>query len=116
MSALRSQLDNTYGTWKTGKLIKTEEALELPQIFKVISDHLLDGMPCDRAIQIVTQEPNEVVWKKVLCIHSRYWEAVEGKVQNYYQLRNKWLEGFAKALDVAFQVVDQDTYKLSREA
>lgn len=91
-----------------------EEALSLPQLFKGITDALLDGMPCDHALQLIKQEADEVVWQRRHCVHAPYWQAVGGTVTDYYTLRTAWLEGFAYGAGVTFTVVDEATYALKR--
>lgn len=91
-----------------------EEDLTLPRIYKAISDSLLDGMPCDRAVAIVREEEDEIVWKTMQCVHERYWNEVNGDIRHYYKLREAYLNGFAKALGLKFEVVDTRMYSIKK--
>lgn len=91
------------------KLAQTE-GLSLGMIYKGISDSLLDGMPCDHAIRVMSETDNEIVWTRVTCVHERYWQEVGIDISNYYILREAWLEGLAQAVGVAFEKVDDKTY------
>ena len=97
-----------------GEGLAREEDLSLPIVFKAISDRLLDGMPCDHAMQIIKQETDEVIWRKVICVHEGYWKEVGGDIKNYYVLRKAWLKGLAVALGLAFEQSDENTYVLKR--
>ncbi len=97
-----------------GEKLAREEDLTLPQVFKVISDSLLDGMPCDHALELVKQEADEVIWKRVICVHERYWKEVGGDIKNYYVLRNAWLKGLVAAIGLGFEQADENTYVLKR--
>lgn len=91
-----------------------EEDLTLPRIYKAISDSLLDGMPCDRAVAIVREEEDEIVWKTMQCVHECYWNEVNGDIRHYYKLREAYLNGFAKALGLKFEVVDTRMYSIKK--
>lgn len=97
-----------------GERLAREEGLTVPQVYKAISDSLLDGMPCDHAMQLIKQEVDEVVWKRVICVHERYWKEVGGDIQNYYELRQAWLKGLASAVGLIFDEQDKDIYVLKR--
>lgn len=97
-----------------GERLAREEGLTVPQVYKAISDSLLDGMPCDHAMQLIEQEVDEVVWKRIICVHERYWMEVGGDIKNYYELRNSWLEGLASAVGLSFEIRDENTYVLKR--
>ena len=97
-----------------GERLAREEGLTVPQVYKAISDSLLDGMPCDHAMQLIEQEVDEVVWKRIICVHERYWMEVGGDIKNYYELRSSWLEGLARAVGLSFEMRDENTYVLKR--
>ena len=62
-------------------------------LFKVISDNLLDGMPCDHANSLVENSDDRLVWKRNLCVHEDYWAAVGADISIYYRLREAWIKG-----------------------
>ena len=115
-ASLLGQLETIFyaaGEERASELLQ-EEDLTLPRIYKAISDSLLDGMPCDRAVVIVKQEENEIAWKTVHCVHERYWNEVDGEITYYYKLREAYLNGFAKALGLNFEGLDKRTYAIKR--
>ncbi len=83
-----------------------------PQLFKVISDNLLDGMPCDHANRILGQEESEVIWTRSTCVHSNYWEEVGGDIGLYYELREDWIRGLAEECGFTFERQDEKTFRL----
>ena len=101
------------GEAKARELLQ-EEDLTLPRVYKAISDSLLDGMPCDRAVGIVSEEDDEIVWKTIHCVHEGYWNEVGGDIDHYYKLREAYLNGFAKALGLKFGVLDKRTYSIKK--
>ncbi|MBU3803964.1 MAG: hypothetical protein H9872_04315 [Candidatus Cellulosilyticum pullistercoris] len=111
-----NELENIF--YKNGELVGEElvreEGLTVPRVYKAISDSLLDGMPCDHAIQIIKQEVDEVIWKRSFCVHEHYWKEVGGDIKNYYELRKAWLKGLAKAVGLTFEEQDERTYALKR--
>lgn len=88
------------------------ETLTAPQLFKVITDNLLDGMPCDHANRLLSQEENEVTWIRNVCVHKDYWEEVGGNIELYYALREEWMEGLAEECGFHFERVDEKTFHL----
>lgn len=97
-----------------GEALAREEGLTVPRVYKAISDSLLDGMPCDHAMQLIDQEEDQVVWKRIICVHERYWDEVAGDIKNYYELRSAWLKGLASAVGLRFETIDENTYALKR--
>ena len=97
-----------------GERLAREEGLTVPEVYKAISDSLLDGMPCDHAMQLIQQDADEVIWRRVICVHEHYWKEVGGDIQNYYELRKAWLEGLARAVGLTFEAQDENTYVLKR--
>lgn len=83
-----------------------------PRIYQLISDNLLDGMPCDHANSIVEQSDQEVIWKRNLCVHSPYWDEVDGDINIYYELRDSWMEGLTEGCNYNFRKIDDTTYSI----
>jgi hypothetical protein len=87
--------------------------LDTPQdVFKALFDYLLEGMPCDRVNQPMTQDETSLTWAKRLCIHTEFWQTVEGDVEIFDALRLAWYKGFTgdefsieKSADNQFKVM-----------
>jgi hypothetical protein len=88
--------------------------LKATDIYKVISDNLLDGMPCDHANRILKEGDSEVMWIRNICVHSKYWEEAGGDIAVYYELRDAWLEGLVKDSGFVFEKPDTNTYCIKK--
>ena len=89
-----------------------EYRLDATGIYKAITDNLLDGMPCDHANRVLKQSSDEVIWQRTLCVHSPYWEEIDGDITLYYDLRDAWLEAFITELGYGFEKPQEDTYRI----
>jgi len=79
------------------------------QAYKIISDSLLDGMPCDHANSVIEEGQEKVVWKRNLCVHSDYWQEVNGDIKIYYTLREHFIKGALSDTPYTFEKIDEDT-------
>ena len=101
---------------KNGKLAikKIPVHLNQPdQIFKAIFDFQLDGMPCDRINNPIEGSENHFKWLKRTCLHTAYWEAVDGDIDLYNTLRNQWLDAFISD-DFKLITSDDGVYEIRR--
>lgn len=64
------------------------------EVYDALNDSLLDGMPCDRVNQIISESEDELVWQMTHDIHAPYWNEAGGDVNHYFWLRERWIEGF----------------------
>jgi len=88
----------------------SEATNKASEIYKAISDSLLDGMPCDHANSVLEDEEDRVIWKRNTCVHKSYWEEVGGDVNNYYIFREAFIRGFINDKPVVFEKIDEVTY------
>lgn len=88
--------------------------LNAPRMFQTISDNLLDGMPCDHANSIVDQKENEITWKRNLCVHSDYWDEVNGDITYYYTLRDAWMEGLVEECGFTFSKIEDTVFNIRK--
>lgn len=72
------------------------------EVYNIINDSILEGMPCDRVSEELENNPEVYMWRTNLCLHSKYWDSVNGDVNNFYILRDAWIESFVKALNSSF--------------
>lgn len=61
--------------------------------FRAINDLLLDGMPCDRAVQVTDNAEDHVTFLQTEDLHSPYWKEYGGDGDNYYYLRSRVIDG-----------------------
>lgn len=114
-SAIDSQLKSIHKSFgcKLALTLKDNNP-NATDIFKAISDNLLDGMPCDHANRLLEQTEDKVIWIRSSCVHTTYWEEVGGDVKVYYELRDSWLEGLVEELNFTLDRPDTNTYCIKR--
>lgn len=84
------------------------------EAYKSISDCLLDGMPCDHANSVLEENENNVIWKRNVCVHMKYWEEVGGDINIYYVLREAFIKGYLKGSQLIYEKVDEVTNIIRR--
>ncbi len=99
---------------KGAEVSTLEKDSSLDEIYKAINDTLLDGMPCDRANSVVSQEDNEIIWKRNVCVHQQYWDDVQGDINDFYTLRDEFIEGLLSVTDVKYVKLNETTSRISR--
>lgn len=76
-----------------GSSIGTKDFTTPKEVYQLLNNCLLDGMPCDHVNQLVSDNDTQIVWKRTQCIHEKYWLQVGGDVRHYYSLRNEMIKG-----------------------
>lgn len=89
-------------------LSNNNELVKAEEIYNAINDYILEGMPCDRINQVNIIDDNNLQWTASRCLHKEFWNKVNGDVQNFYDLRNAWIETFVKTLNSNFHYVSKD--------
>ena len=84
------------------------------QIYTKMTDSLLDGMPCDSAVEVQTESQDEGVWNYVGDIHEAYWRALNADAAIFYRLRAEWIKGFLFQKPVLFEQLGDHTFRISR--
>lgn len=78
-------------------------------IFNSVNDYILDGMPCDRVNEVISQDEEKVIWKRRICVHKDIWESANGDVNYFYDLRNLWIKSFVTEVNNEFKYTkDED--------
>lgn len=86
------------------------------QLYKIIFDFLIEGMPCDRVNEIVRISNIEITWKSIMCVHKKYWDEVHGNESVFYTLRDSWIEGFINLVDnYKFNKVSNGLISITKE-
>ncbi|WP_097014829.1 hypothetical protein [Anaerocolumna aminovalerica] len=86
----------------------------IAEAYKSLNDTLLDGMPCDHANLLVSQEDNEIIWKRNLCVHENYWTEVGGDIKIYYILREEYIKGLLSHADITYENLDETISRIVR--
>ncbi len=92
-----------------------EELNHAEQIFQLLNDMLLDGMPCDRVNEIVSSSIDEVVYRRTRCIHETFWLEQGGLVMNYYEIRTKFVKGLLANTEFEYVADDEGNYHIRRK-
>lgn len=72
-------------------------------IYKIINNYVLDGMPCDNVKRITKSEADYLEYKQVECLHIGYWNKVGVKGEIMYDLRTTWTQAFVNTLNPEFK-------------
>lgn len=84
-------------------------------IFNSVNDYILDGMPCDRVNEVISQDENKVIWKRRICVHKDIWNSVGGDVNYFYELRNLWIKSFVNEVNCEFKYIQDENNEMSIE-
>lgn len=82
------------------------------KVFQLLNDSLLDGMPCDHANSLISEEENKVEWKRNQCVHGSYWEEVGGDINIYYELRDEMIQGLLVESDCVYKISGDGRYSV----
>lgn len=66
-------------------------------LFYLVFDNMIEGMPCDFVNKITEVNENFITWETTKDLHKAYWNTVSGDVENYYYFRDSWIKGFLNA-------------------
>ncbi|MGB5824310.1 MAG: hypothetical protein WBH44_09525 [Proteocatella sp.] len=83
-------------------------------IYRFVTDNLLDGMPCDRANQLVTEDDELAVWVRNTCVHKAYWDTANGDISIYYSLRDALIKGMLYGSGFEYERTDENTNQIKR--
>ncbi|QIB69669.1 hypothetical protein Ami103574_10195 [Aminipila butyrica] len=67
-------------------------------LYTLIFDHMLEGMPCDHVHEIIANTEDAFSWKTTRCLHKEHWQQSGGEVNNFYNFRDSWIQGFLSVM------------------
>ncbi len=94
------------------KQSKQNNPSSLADLWKLIQDTMLDGMPCDHALEVMEQTENRILWKRRVCVHGDYWKQAGGDINLYYTLRDSFLQGLIASLPYELKREEDATYEI----
>ena len=101
------KLENIYkeqGVIAAKEVLQEGKRVSSPkEIFDSMNDYILDGMPCDRVNEIISNEENKITWQARIDVHKDIWDRVGCDVNYFYNLRNVWIETFVSNLNDSFK-------------
>lgn len=83
------------------------------EAFDLISFKFLDGMPCDRAIGIVEETEDSIVFEVFKDLHSQFWERYNLK-NIYWNLRNAFINGVLEKTEYGIYKLEENKYIIRR--
>lgn len=72
-------------------------------LYTLIFDHMLAGMPCDHVNTIVEDTENSFSWTASICPQREHWEQVNGDVNHFYSFRDSWIQGFLDGMGTEYR-------------
>lgn len=89
---------------ESGKNAKSNyDVTSAPNIYKVLNNYILDGMPCDTVNNITVNENNKLEWRVLNCLHKEYWINVSGDLDILYELRKIWITHFIQSANPNYE-------------
>ena len=109
------KLENIYkeqGVVAAKEVLKEGKSVSLPkEIFDAMNDYILDGMPCDRVNEVISNEENKITWQARIDVHKDIWDEIGCDVNYFYNLRNAWIETFVSNLNNNFKYTVENNTK-----
>ncbi|MGF7060820.1 hypothetical protein [Brassicibacter mesophilus] len=89
---------------KCGNDARTKYSVNSPkEIYDVLNNYILDGMPCDNVNNIIESDSNYLEYTQVRCLHIIYWNKVGIDPRIMYDLRSTWNGAFVNAANPEFK-------------
>lgn len=102
----QGELEDTFHQWgKEHKELIQPVWLKPSYIYRSITDALTEGMPCDKANQVISHDENHLTWEVIRCMHQQAWEDEQGDIHVFYALRDAWIKGLLE--DSGFTYLSQ---------
>lgn len=77
-------------------------------LYTLIFDHMLEGMPCDHVNEVVESTEDALSWKTTRCLHKEHWDQVGGDIGNFYNFRDSWIQGFLSGMGADYSYSSAD--------
>ncbi len=71
-------------------------------IYQALSDHYLNGMPCDRADTVIAAAADSTTWETGVCLQQPNWQRTGVDEQAMATFYRAWLTGFVAGANPAF--------------
>lgn len=105
------------GLKAANEVIKSEKAVnDALDIYNAINDYILDGMPCDRVNEVISQEEDKLICKRRICVHKELWDTVGGDVNLFYNLRDLWIKSFVNKINNNYKycILENNEFSIER--
>lgn len=78
------------------------------ELYNLMNDYILDGMPCDRVNEIIDSSEERIKWTRRICVHKDIWNAENIDVKYFYDFRGLWIKAFISELNKDFEYIEID--------
>jgi len=92
--------------------LKSEEDLDLSEVFKNLNNYFLERMPCDRLSES-TESENKIIWEHKARLHQEFWEEAGVEIDLMHSLYSSWIRSFVEVLNSEInyeRIVNEDHY------
>ena len=87
----------------------------IEEAYASFNNLMLNGMPCDRVIEIVEESEDNIVLVQTEDIHEKYWTKFMGDVKNYYAIRKSVMAGIFDGGKIEFKPIEgKPSFELRR--
>lgn len=87
--------------------------LEPSYVYRTLTDALTEGMPCDKANQVISHDENHLLWEVSSCKHVESWKSENADVEDFYKLRDSWIRGLLENSEFTYHSL-HPRYKIQR--
>lgn len=88
----------------------------LAEAYDLFNNTMLNGMPCDRVIEVVENTEDRIVLRQTRDIHEKYWLKFMGDVKNYQVIRKSIIAGVFSDSDVEFvPIQEKESFELRKK-
>ena len=98
---------------KNHKEITQPVWLKPSYVYRTITDALTEGMPCDKANQVVSHNENHLIWQVDRCMHQESWKSENADIEDFYLLRDAWIKGLLDGSEFTYSG-NHPQYQLQR--
>lgn len=101
-----------------GKLVSKNEfnnAFAINEVYNFLSSKLLNGMPCDRVQEIISNDNDLIAWRDRVDIHEIFWSNLDRSSREFYKIREQIILGILENSDFKFEEIRDFEYVLRRK-
>lgn len=98
-----------------GRDIKIDNKEDAQVIFKAIDDNLLDGMPCDRAKNVLDKNQDFISFERRICVHKKYWDNINIDINIYYDFVDSFINGILEDTKFIFVKENDNIFSIKKK-
>lgn len=84
------------------------------EIYNVLNNLLLDGMPCDRVNEVIENDASHITWATRLDLHKDYWAQTDHDVALYHDLKTALIEGLLENSSFVYKNSNNTEHTIER--